>query len=64
VKKPNCKSRRYGVYINGKSKRKSYIKLRSGWQSALSEDCMASIGIVSNPGHKYLAIGKLVRSEL
>jgi len=32
------------------------LKLKSGWQISVSEKCIASIGIVSNPGHKYLSL--------
>jgi len=46
-----------GSVLIGKVGGKAIIKLRSGWQISVSENCIAGIGIVSNPGHKYLAIG-------
>jgi large subunit ribosomal protein L2 len=43
--------------LTGREKNKAIIKLRSGWQVSVSEDCIASLGPVSNPSHRYSVIG-------
>lgn len=46
-----------GVLI-GKAKNKAIIKLKSGWQIFVSENCMATVGKVYNLNHKFNKIGK------
>jgi ribosomal protein L2 len=38
---------------------KIYLKLKSGWEYVLANNCIATIGIVSNSKHKF---GKLVKA--
>jgi large subunit ribosomal protein L2 len=49
--------------LTNKNNNKIIIKLKSGWNLHLSENCIASLGNISNMKHKYICLKKAGKSR-